>query len=64
MAEQTVVHIGENSPEEVALKLFDHINVVEDRKNRTREEILALYAECLLVIRDPHQARASNNRTK
>lgn len=48
-----VVHIGENSPEHVALKLYERVNAVENQANNTRERILDLYAECLLAVREP-----------
>ncbi len=55
MAESSVVHIGENSPEEVAYKLMKDIYAAEDKynKGRSRDEILNLYAECLLAVRSP-----------
>lgn len=58
MAEKPVVHIGENSPEEVAYKLFTTISDVENRKlhghmtgRADREYILRTYYECLQVVR-------------
>jgi hypothetical protein len=56
-----VVHIGENSPEQIAYKLFDHIVRVErqdlypDRgeQGATRKWILDTYAECLLAVKAP-----------
>ncbi len=56
MAEQAVVHIGENSPEEVAYKLPQDIMDSEQRtkhpklKEKTladRKWLLDTYAECL-----------------
>lgn len=50
----TVVHIGENSPEQVALKLTERVLFsVEDRKydQLTRKEYLDTYAECLVAVR-------------
>jgi hypothetical protein len=52
----TVVHIGENSPEEVALKLFHEIVSVEARTlgaNLNRKWILDTYSECLMAVRSP-----------
>ncbi|WP_363349417.1 hypothetical protein [Methylocystis echinoides] len=46
-----VAHIGENSPEQVAYKLFQTIAAYEACK--TREAILDLYSECLLAVRNP-----------
>ncbi|MEE4012121.1 hypothetical protein V1T76_08680 [Roseibium sp. FZY0029] len=59
MADAPIVHIGENSPEEVALKLLNHISSVEHqplyRTERntpaSREWILDTYAECLTAVR-------------
>jgi hypothetical protein len=63
MADAPVVHIGENSPEEVAYKLFQHIQSVEKMslsaepggnwKRADRKWILDTYAECLAAIRAP-----------
>lgn len=59
MAEGAVVHIGENSPGEVAFKLMTWIANAEGRQNYghgthpvTREWILKAYAQCLGVVRD------------
>lgn len=60
----TIVHIGENSPEQVALKLFEMVAKVEERKlyvdrsDRSggaadRKYILDTYAECLLAVTVP-----------
>jgi hypothetical protein len=48
-----VIHIGENSPEEVAFKLFMLIQSHEGNKARNRKELLDLYAECLRTVRNP-----------
>jgi hypothetical protein len=54
---QTEVHIGENSPEHVAFKLFKEVAAVELYGNQpkapTRQWILDTYAECLRTVRDP-----------
>ncbi len=58
MADNTVVHIGENSPEQVAFRLLEKIADVEDRplylsrekKSADRKWILDTYAECLLAV--------------
>jgi hypothetical protein len=62
MAETAVVHIGENSPEEVALKLMYVIDTAEKHPTRTRQQILDLYAECLRAVTHPH-LRAGSDRT-
>ena len=57
MADQTTIHIAENSAEHVAYRLMILIHDVEGKsgsmarhETRTREEILSTYAECLLVV--------------
>jgi hypothetical protein len=59
MADNTTVHIGENSPEEVAYKLLAGIAFVEGKTVRggvsgekaTREYILTTYDACLHVVK-------------
>ena len=51
MADAPVVHIGENSPEEVAHKLMIKILIAEEKKPLTRDYVLDLYAECLYAAR-------------
>jgi hypothetical protein len=62
MADQTVVHIGENSPEQVAYKLMEAIAKVEhialiagdlDQKYKRadRSWILTTYRECLYSVK-------------
>lgn len=58
MADGAVVHIGENSPEFVALTLMRHIADAEKRETYghgdhpiTREWILKTYEQCLSVVR-------------
>jgi hypothetical protein len=53
MADAPIVHIGENSPENIALKLFDRVEIAEGHPNRAKEGILDLYAECLLAVKNP-----------
>jgi hypothetical protein len=60
MADKPVVHIGENSPEEIAYRLFGHITVCEQKNvtttaanNPDRKWILDTYAECLRAVRSP-----------
>jgi hypothetical protein len=60
MADAPVVHIGENSPEEVAYKLLREVaraegmNTVYTTGNNkpTRKWILDTYAECLTAVKD------------
>lgn len=68
MAEQAVLHIGENSPEEVAHKLFMQIASVEQKSvsmhdagqlkagwsKADREYILQTYAQCLNTVRSAY----------
>lgn len=54
MADETVVHIGENSPEKVAYTLTrDVLFSVEnsDWNNLDRKTFLDTYAECLHAVR-------------
>ena len=61
MADAPVVHIGENSPEEVALKLFRLIAVNEGKPSPTmmaakgetfdREYVLKTYRSCIAAVR-------------
>jgi len=48
-----VVHISENSPEYVTYLLMGVVNAAEDHPQRKRKEILDLYAECLVTVRNP-----------
>jgi hypothetical protein len=65
VADAPVVHIGENSPEEVAYKLLRHIAYVEDKiiasggmgsggTPADRAYILDTYAECLVAVTNPN----------
>ncbi len=62
MADSSVVHVGQNSPEYVALKLLEMVARVEkrtfyhsqDMRNETtadRAYLLDTYAECLEAVR-------------
>jgi hypothetical protein len=53
MTDAPVIHLGENSPEQVALKLYDKIEIAERNPPRKKDQILDLYAECLLAVRNP-----------
>ena len=64
MAKETVVHIGENSPEYVAHRLLSDIAAVEQKvfhrnpssgqTSADRQWILDTYAECLQAVRKPY----------
>jgi hypothetical protein len=63
MAGEPVVHIGENSPEQIAWKLFHDIAAVEgkalhqspapNQQPADRKWILDTYAECIRAVRSP-----------
>lgn len=62
MADNTTVHIAENSAEQVAYKLFERVAAVENKRlfhtNEVadvadRKWILDTYAECLLAVKSP-----------
>lgn len=59
MADTPVLHIGENSPEHVAYRLFHHIAQVEGKilsqgnSAPDRKWILDTYAECLRAVKTP-----------
>ena len=63
MADQPVVHIGENSPEQVAFKLMFNIARVEGKvlhrnpedgeETASKEWLLDTYAECLRIVKNP-----------
>ncbi len=68
MTDQTTVHIGENSPEQVAFKLMSLVAEVEGRENYAhgahpmdREWILRTYAQCLAVV---HRANGEKEADK
>jgi non-homologous end joining protein Ku len=50
MADAPVVHIGENSPEKVALDMTRYI-LSQESQNFSRQRYLDTYAECLLAVR-------------
>lgn len=56
-SDDNVVHIGENSPEQVAYKLMHDILAREEHRPLTREIILDTYAECLRTVRVPNRGR-------
>jgi hypothetical protein len=57
MADRPVVHLGENSPEEVAFKLMRLIGTAENKNTSVnaatadRKWVLDTYAECLEAVR-------------
>jgi hypothetical protein len=61
MADNTIVHMGENSPEQVAFKLLHeiaqvegkvfHTNPSEGRQTADRRWILSTYRECLKTVK-------------
>ena len=59
MADNTAVHIGENSPEHVAYKLMRDIAHAEKVVlagagiNSNREWILRTYMQCLMAVKTP-----------
>lgn len=60
MSDNTTVHIGENSPEQVAFKLLGIIANVEGRdfyshgsNPADREYLLKTYAQCLQTVKFP-----------
>lgn len=64
MSDKAVVHIGENSPEQVAFNLMRVIAHSEGlalahsmggTKLPDRNWLLDTYAECLLTVRDPYR---------
>lgn len=60
MADTSVVHIGENSPEQVAFKLMQLIAINEGKTGSAdRKWMLDTYAECLHVVRQPHLRKGS-----
>jgi hypothetical protein len=63
MANDSVVHIGENSPEEVAYRLFNLIEIREGTKAQKRKEIIDLYAECVMAVREPRLRLPGTGKT-
>jgi hypothetical protein len=66
MPDSTIIHMSENSPEQVAYKLLREIASIENKKvfaaqNATaevgRKWLLDTYAECLLTVRSPISRR-------
>lgn len=59
MSDKNIVHIGENSPEEVAHKLMMHVAAAEKvflhglNVNSSREWIIRTYCQCLMAVRTP-----------
>jgi hypothetical protein len=59
MAEAQVDQAGDASREYVAFLLLKMINEAEDNPKRTRKQILDLYSECMITVRNPVQRRAT-----
>ena len=57
MADAPVVHIGENSPEGIAHKLFVKLQSLNQPQDTKRDWYLDLYAECLLTVRHPESRK-------
>lgn len=54
MADATVVHIGENSPEKIALEMTDQIIRYIEGKSYdkiTRKDYLDTYSECIQAVK-------------
>jgi hypothetical protein len=69
MADEAVVHIGENSPEHVAYQLLRLVSIIEGRpfdssstNHADRKWLLDTYAECLNAVRNPGGRMTSNVR--
>ena len=56
------VHVAENTPEHVALRLFFMIHAGADPKPTGKKEVLDLYAECLSTVKNP-ATRLTDPRT-
>jgi hypothetical protein len=56
MADAPVVHIGENSPEQVAYKLMQRISEIE-KGFKDRKAILDAYHECIEAVRGHRDMR-------
>jgi hypothetical protein len=68
-ADQTVVHIGENSPEYVALQLLRTIAGIENKPLNSssgvdRKWVLDTFAECLNAVQNPTGRLSSNIRNR
>jgi hypothetical protein len=52
MADNIIVHIGENSPEQVAYKLMERVMAIEGKQGTqlNRKYVLDTYAECLETV--------------
>ena len=61
MSDKSTVHIGENSPEQIAYRLYHEIMRTEDKvpyrptdgseKQADRKYLLDLYSECIDAVR-------------
>jgi hypothetical protein len=66
-ANAPVVHIGENSPENVALRLVEIIASIENKQLRghlahpaDRQWLLDTYSECLQAVQERRSIRLDN----
>lgn len=50
MSDKPIVHIGENSPEQIALNLYRYLRESPEEK---RQKELAIFAQCLMAVRQP-----------
>ena len=60
MADLPSVHLGENSPEGVAFKLFSMLRKSDDEE---RKKDLDIYAECLVAVKNPGHRLSSTPTT-
>jgi hypothetical protein len=72
MADAPIVHIGENSPEQIAFKLMQQIAVAEKKnlwavgpasdrgEQADRKWILETYRECIKAVRGEQSAAPGN----
>ncbi len=51
MPDVTKVHIGENSPEQVAYRLMQDVLNLEASQGMSRKKILDTYAECMQAVK-------------
>lgn len=64
MSDKAIVHVGENSPEQVAYKLMRDIAGTEgvglhsQDPNSNREWIIRTYCQCLAAVQHPRQLEA------
>jgi hypothetical protein len=64
MADKPVVHIGENSPEHVAYQLMRDVQAAGAGYKLSADQLLDLYAECLLAVIDPRSRGGTHKKTQ